>query len=172
MDVDRGFEERNARQRRRLRSVAAALRDDELVAQIENGWTVAMAFAHLAFWDRQRLELMHYWEAGGATDCVYPGDVMNAALAPLLASIAPRVALQMALEAADEVDEHIASRSDQVLAALLARPNPPNLERGWHREHHLDQIARAGMPASLAQQATNDWMQSNIQGGKSLTLAK
>src|SRR5262249_30772819 len=105
--VDRGFIERNAAELSRLLLVARSVSDGDLALRIENGWTVAAAFAHLAFWDRQRLELLRYWAAGGQEDCVYPGDVFNAALLPLLLAVPPRAAVGMAVEAAQAIHTHL-----------------------------------------------------------------
>lgn len=141
--VDRSFIERNRAELTRLHRVARSVSDDDLRVRIENGWTVSAAFGHLAFWDRQRLELLRYWAAGGEVQCVYPGEVFNAALLPLLLALPPRTAVAMAVEAAEAIHAHLTAMSDEAIAEVLARPNPPSLERGWHWEHHLDQIERA-----------------------------
>lgn len=143
MAVDRGFVDRNRVELERLRRVAAAVTDADLALRVENGWTVAAVFAHLAFWDRQRLELLRYWAAGGEQACVYPGDVFNAALLPLILAVPPREAVRSAVEAAEGIADYIAAMSDEAITAVLARPNPPPLERAWHWEGHLDQIDRA-----------------------------
>src|SRR5262245_15244123 len=127
--VDRGFVERNRAELSRLLLVAGSVSDDDLTRRTETGWTVAATFAHLAFWDRQRLELLGYWAAGGEQECVYPGDVFNAALLPLLLAVPPRTAVAMAVEAAEAIHAHLSAVPNEAIAAALARPHPPNLER-------------------------------------------
>ena len=99
--------------------------------------------AHVAFWDRQRLCLMRRWAAGESCTGDYAGDVFNDAMLPLLELIPPALAAAVAVEAAEEVDAFLLSLPDAVIEAALARPDKPNLDRGSHRAHHLDQIEEA-----------------------------
>jgi hypothetical protein len=143
MPVSPEFAESNRSQTARLRALVARLDADSLAHRLPNGWTVAVALAHLAFWDRQRLCLMRAWAAG--VDCTgdYAGDVFNDAMQPLLEAIPPERAAAAAVSAADEVDALLLELPDEVIAAALARSDRPNLDRGSHREHHLDQIEAA-----------------------------
>jgi hypothetical protein len=121
-----------------------------LAVRLGNGWTVGGALAHLAFWDRQRLCLMRRWASGQEATGAYDGDVFNAALQPLLELIPPERAAAAAVQAAEEVDLLLLQVSDAVVEAALARTDAPNLDRGSHREHHLDLVehalAEAGSP--------------------------
>ena len=58
MLVSQAFAESNRSQTERIRRLVAELDDARLKVKLPNGWTVAGALAHLAFWDRQRLNLM------------------------------------------------------------------------------------------------------------------
>jgi hypothetical protein len=49
----------------------------------------------------------------------------------------------MAVQTAEEVDAFLLTVPDEVVEAALARPDRPNLDRGMHREGHLDQIEEA-----------------------------
>jgi hypothetical protein len=125
-------------QRERLRALVARLDAARLAVRLPNGWTVAGALAHLALWDRQRLCLMRRWAAGDMCSGdppgdarQYDGDVFNDAVQPLLELIPPERAAAAAVQAAEVVE------------TALARPDPPNLDRGSHRKHHLDIIAKA-----------------------------
>ena len=46
--MDRPYVAENAQERQRLRSLVGRLTDEELELHLGNGWTVAVAFAHLA----------------------------------------------------------------------------------------------------------------------------
>ena len=94
-----------------------------LGVRLPNGWTVAGALAHIAFWDRQRLCLMRRWAAGDLCSGAYDGDLFNAALQPLLELIPPERAAAAAVQAAEEVDALLLEISDEVVAAALARPD-------------------------------------------------
>jgi mycothiol maleylpyruvate isomerase-like protein len=143
MPVSEAFAASNRRETERLRALVARLDARRLTARLPNGWTVAGALAHLAFWDRQRLCLMRRWAAG--EDCTgdYAGDVFNDAVQPLLEMIAPERAAAAALAVAEEIDAFLLEVADDVVEKALARPDAPNLDRGSHRQHHLDVIDRA-----------------------------
>ncbi len=143
MPVSSAFAESNRTQTERLKRIVRTLDAGRLAARLPNGWTVAGTLAHVAFWDRQRLCLMRRWAAGEEASGAYDGDVFNAALQPLLELIPHERAAAAAVQAADEVDALLLEVSDAVVAAALARPDAPNLDRGSHREGHLDRIEQA-----------------------------
>ncbi|WP_088259543.1 DinB family protein [Fimbriiglobus ruber] len=140
MPISAAFAESNRTQTERLRKLVGRLDDAMLAARQPNGWTVAVALAHLAFWDRQRLCLMRRWAAGNWCNGGYDGELFNETLLPFLEMIPPARAAEVALRTAEEVDAFLLSVPDEVVAAALARPDRPNLDRGSHREGHLDQI--------------------------------
>ncbi len=143
MPVLSAFAESNRSQTERLCQLVQRLDAAALAVRLPNGWSVAGALAHVAFWDRQRLCLMRRWAAGNTGTGAYDGEVFNAALQPLLELIPPERAAQAAVQAAEEVDALLLELPDDVIAAALARPDAPNLDRGSHRAGHLDQIERA-----------------------------
>jgi hypothetical protein len=141
--VSAAFAESNRTQTERLRSLAHRLTSEMLAVRLPNGWTVAVTLAHIAFWDRQRLCLMRRWAAGETCHGGYDGELFNEVLLPFLEAIPPDRAAEMAVEAAEEVDAFLLTVPDEVVVAALARPDRPNLDRGSHREGHLDQIEKA-----------------------------
>jgi hypothetical protein len=150
MPVSKAFAESNRSQRERLRALVARLDAARLAVRLPNGWTVAGALGHLALWDRQRLTLMRRWAAGDmcggdpADEArKYDGDIFNDAVQPLLELIPPERAAAAAVQAAEEVDAFLLEVSDEVVETALARPDAPNLDRGSHRQHHLDIIEKA-----------------------------
>jgi hypothetical protein len=58
MPVSPAFAQSNRSQTERLRRLVGSLDAARLAVRLPNGWTVAGALAHVAFWDRQRLCLM------------------------------------------------------------------------------------------------------------------
>ena len=143
MPVSPDFAESNRRQAERLRKLVARLDASLLAVRLPNGWTVAVALAHIAFWDRQRLCLMRRWAAGGWCDGGYDGELFNEVLLPFLETIPPDRAADLALKTAEEVDAFLLTVPDEVVRAALTRPDRPNLDRGSHREGHLDQVEEA-----------------------------
>jgi hypothetical protein len=53
MTLDRSFIERNRASTDRIRTLATGLTDAEMQQPVGEHWTVAIALAHLAFWDRR-----------------------------------------------------------------------------------------------------------------------
>ncbi len=143
MPISSAFAESNRSQTDRLRRLVDRLTPAMLAVRLPNGWTVAGALGHIAFWDRQRLCLMRRWAAGEIGPGGYDGEVFNAALQPLLELIPPERVAAAAVQTAEEVDAFLLELSTEVVEAALARPDPPNLDRGSHRGYHLDQVEKA-----------------------------
>ena len=143
MPVPAAIAESNRAQTERLRTLALRLTPAMLAVRLSNGWTVAVALAHIAFWDRQRLCLMRRWAAGNWCNGGYDGDLFNEVLLPFLEAMPPDRAVEMAVQTAEAADAFLLTVPDEVVEAALARPDRPNLDRGMHREGHLDQIEEA-----------------------------
>jgi hypothetical protein len=143
MPVSPAFAESNRVQTERLRKLVGRLDAGMLAARLPNGWTVAVALAHVTFWDRQRLCLLRRWAGGDWCNGGYDGELFNEVLLPFPEMIPPDLAAETALRSAEEVDAFLLAVPDEVVAVALARPDRPNLDRGSHREGHLDQIEKA-----------------------------
>ena len=143
MPIPPAVAESNRTQTERLRRLVARLTPDMLAVRLPRGWTVSVALAHLAFWDRQRLCLMQRWAAGQPARGAYDGEVFNDTLLPFLQMIPPEQAAAAAVRSAEEVDAFLLAVPDDVVADALARPDPPNLDRGSHRDYHLERIEQA-----------------------------
>lgn len=150
MPVSQAFAESNRSQTARLRRLVGRLNGRMLAVRLPNGWTVAGALAHLAFWDRHRLCLMSKWAAGKTASGAYDGDVFNDGVQPLLEMIPPERAAAAALAAAEELDALLLEVPTAVVDAALARTDAPNLDRGSHRAHHLDAVENALADAGFA----------------------
>ena len=143
MPVSSAMAESNRNQTERLRRLVPRLNAAMLAVRLPRGWTVAVALAHIAFWDRQRLCLMRRWAAGVQCHGGYDGELFNEVLLPFLEMIPPERAAAAALAAAEEVDAFLLEVSDDVVKTALARPDAPNLDRGSHRAYHLDRAEAA-----------------------------
>ncbi len=143
MPVSREIAESNRSQRARLTKLVQSIDEAGLRTRLPNGWTVAGALGHLAFWDRQRLCLIRRWAAGDIRSGAYDSDVFNDAVQPLLEMIAPERVAAAAMQAAQEIDALLLEMPDEAIDATLARPDAPHLDRGEHRRHHLDRIEAA-----------------------------
>ncbi len=138
------FIEANNASRARLESFVHGLTDEELRRPTSYGGTVAGLLAHLAFWERRVTVLLRRWQAGGVDASPIDPDMINDALAPLLAALAPRAAAELCLAAAAEADAAVAALSPELTAAIKQAMAEGKvfmrLDRSLHREGHLKDL--------------------------------
>jgi len=139
----RPFVTENTRERERLRALVSRLSDEELRLDIGGGWTIAAALAHLAFWDQMSLVRIRQWRRLGVSSSSLDPDVINDALLPLLLSIPPRKAADLAIAAAEAIDHELGQLSPDMIAAIETLGDKRRLFRSIHRDMHLDQIEEA-----------------------------
>ena len=139
MSEDRSYIERNTRERERLRGLVERLDDDELRTPVNEHWTVAAVFGHIAFWDARMLALADKLERGVAfsPSDAEPEDVdwINDASRPLIHAIPPREAARLALSIAEETDARVATLP---------------VERLWPRDPREPALRRAGIAPGRA----------------------
>lgn len=144
MPVDRSYVQDNQAALQRLRSLVERLGDAELARPLPDGWTVAAALAHVAFWDQRALWLLERWDRGEPPRRLDEADVdwINEAAKPLCLALPPRVAARLAVEIGERVDRRLAALSDSRLADNEAAGAPIRVDRAHHRRAHLDEIGR------------------------------
>jgi len=138
--VDRPFVAENAKELQRLRSLAERLTDDELIFPIGNGWTIAVALAHLAFWDQRALFLLRKWKKEGVEASPVDIDITNDALLPLWLAIPPRKAAHLAISSAEAIDRELEQASTELINDITGLGEKFRLYRSFHRKQHLDEI--------------------------------
>jgi hypothetical protein len=138
--MERPFVAENGQQRERLRFLVRRLTDEELSLPLENGWTVAVALAHLAFWDQRSLVLMRRWKMTGVALSPIDPDVTNDSLLPLWLALPPRVAANLAVSAAEAVDRELEEAPPELILAIENLGDRFRLYRSEHRKLHLDHI--------------------------------
>ena len=141
--MDQSYAVENARERQRLQALIASLSDEDLKRPLPNGWSVAITLAHLAFWDRQRLAVLKQWERVGVQPAPADADTINEGVYLLAADLPPRRAAQLAIEAAEAIDQALEHMSADLLTAIEAGGQSRILRRSMHRRAHLDQIEAA-----------------------------
>jgi len=139
------YVERNAASRRRLRALAEGADERYLQSPLGDGWTVAVALAHLAFWDGWVLARWDQYGRDGTVeelpDCVV--DLANAAGLPQWLALAPRRCAELAVDAAEAVDDLIKRLPPAAVEEVIATGRPAMADRSVHRSSHLDDIERA-----------------------------
>ena len=146
MSEDRSYIEENTRERERLRALVERLNEDELGIPVNEYWTVAAVFGHIAFWDARILALADKLERGVpfTSSDTEPEDVdwINDASRPLIHAIPPREAARLALRIAEETDARVASLPTDRL--WPRDPDSPLYAvRASHRGEHLDDVEAA-----------------------------
>ncbi len=142
MTLDRSFVELNRASTQRIRDLAARLSDAELQHPVGEHWTVAIMFAHLAFWDRRVLYVLDITERAGQLTFPQIDIAVNDLSLPLWAAIPPREAARIAIETAETLDK----RLEELSPALLEETynfNKRWVVRSLHRGEHLDEAEAA-----------------------------
>jgi hypothetical protein len=142
MTLDRSFVERNRASTNRIRALAARLSDEELQHPVGEHWTVAIALAHLAFWDRRVMYVLDMTERDGKLFIPEIDIFVNDLSLPLWAAIPPRQAARIAIETAEALDRRLEGFSPALLEEIYAY-NERWVVRALHRGEHLDEVDAA-----------------------------
>jgi len=142
MAVDRSFVEQNRASRERIRRLVDRLSDMELLHPVGEHWTVAIALAHLAFWDRRILYVLDQTEREGKLFIPEIDIFVNDLSLPLWGAIPPREAARLAVETAADVDQRLEAFPPALLEEIYTY-NPRWVVRALHRGEHLDEVDAA-----------------------------
>ena len=137
--MDRGYVQTNRAATERLRALADRLSDEDLQRTFDFGWSVAVALAHIAFFDRRTARLAERWQRDGYGPSPYDPDAINDAMLPAWRLIPPRLAAEEAVAAAVEADEAVANLPDDLLATIR-KQGGIRTDRSEHRNNHLNEI--------------------------------
>jgi hypothetical protein len=143
---DRAYIEENTRERERLRALVERLDETQLHIPVNEYWTVAAVFGHIAFWDARMLALADKLDRGEpfSPSDNEPEDVdwINDASRPLIHAVPPLELARLALQIADETDARMETLP---LDRLWPRDpgSPLYAMRASHRGEHLDDVEAA-----------------------------
>ena len=142
MTLDSSFIERNRASTRRIHDLVARLSDDAMQHRVGEHWTVAIALAHLAFWDRRVIYVLDMTERDGKVFAPNIDVFVNDLSLPLWAAIPPRDAARIAIETAETLDKRLETYSPALLEEIYTY-NKRWVDRGLHRNEHLDEVDAA-----------------------------
>jgi uncharacterized damage-inducible protein DinB len=142
MPLDRSFIERNRASTNRIRALVARLSDAELQQPVGDHWTVAIALAHLAFWDRRVLDILDRTERAGKLVSPEIDIVVNDLALPLWAAMMPREAARIAVETAEALDRRLEGFPPALLEEIHVHTERW-VVRALHRGEHLDEVDAA-----------------------------
>jgi hypothetical protein len=146
MSDERPYIEENTKERDRLRALVDGLSEAELLTPVNEYWTVAAVFGHIAFWDARVLSLADKLERGEAFTAsdAEPEDVdwINDSSRPFMHAVSPIDLARLALEIAEQTDARVATLPVDRL--WPADPQSPLYAvRASHRGEHLDEVETA-----------------------------
>jgi hypothetical protein len=142
MTLDRSFVERNRASTERIRALAASLTDEQMQHRVGEHWTVAIALAHLAFWDRRVMYVLDVTERDGKLFVPEIDIFVNDLSLPLWAAIPPREAARIAIETCGELDRRLENYPPALLEEIHSY-NQRWVVRALHRDGHLDEVDTA-----------------------------
>ena len=142
MVLDRSFVALNRASTDRIRALAARLTDEDLQQRVGEHWTVAIALAHLAFWDRRVMQILDNTEREGRLSLFEIDILVNDISLPLWGAIPPRAAATIAIETAEALDARLAGYPPALLEDVYAY-NRRWVIRALHRNEHLNEVDAA-----------------------------
>jgi hypothetical protein len=148
MAMDYSFVELNRASTDRMRMLAERLSDEEMQHPVGEHWTVAIALAHLAWWDRRVMYVLDMTERDGKLFIPEIDIFVNDLSLPLWAAIPPRAAANIAIETAQTLDQRLEDYSP-VLLEEIYNYNKRWVVRSMHRGEHLDEVDAALRGASV-----------------------
>ena len=142
MPLDLTFAEQNRFSRERIKSLVARLTDEELLTPVGEHWTVAVALAHMVFWDRRVMHVLDMTKRDGKVFVPNLDILVNDLSLPLWKAIPPREAARLCIESAEESDRRL-EEYDRDLLEKIYEYNKRWVVRALHRNEHLDEVDAA-----------------------------
>ena len=142
MAMDKSFVDRNRASTSRIRELVARLSDEEMKHPVGEHWTVSIALAHLAFWDRRIMYVLDMTERDRKLFIPEIDIFVNDLSLPLWAAIPPRDSARITIETAETLDKRLEAFSPALLEEIYAY-NQRWVVRALHRGEHLDEVDAA-----------------------------
>ena len=142
MTLDTTYIEQNRASTERIRALAGRLSDDEMQTKVGEHWTVAIALAYLAWWDRRVLYVLDMTARAGKLFVPEIDIFVNDLSLPLWAVIPPRDAARICIETSQMLDKQLEEYSPALLEEIF-NYNKRWVVRALHRNEHLDEVDTA-----------------------------
>jgi hypothetical protein len=142
MPLDPTYKDLNRASTERIKKLAASLTDEEMQTRVGEHWTVSIALAHLAFWDRRVIYLLDETAKGGKLFVHEIDVIVNDLSLPFWAAIPAREAARIAVETSEELDQRLEVYPQELLEEIY-NYNKRWVVRALHRNEHLDEVDAA-----------------------------
>jgi len=148
MALDPTYIEQNRASTERIRALIARLSDEEMQTKVGEHWTVSVALAHLAWWDRRVMYVLDMTEKDNKLFIPEIDIFVNDLSLPLWAVIPPRDAARICIETSETLDKQLEEYSQELLEEIY-NYNKRWVIRALHRNEHLDEVD-AALKAAMA----------------------
>jgi len=142
MLLDPSYKELNRASTERIKNLAASLTDEEMQTRVGKHWTVSIALAHLAWWDRRVMYVLDMTAKDGKLFIPEIDVFVNDLSLPLWAAIPPREAARIAIETSEYLDQQLEGYPPLLLEEIY-NYNKRWVIRALHRNEHLDEVDAA-----------------------------
>lgn len=140
--LDRSFVEQNRASAERMRALANRCSDAEMQTRVGEHWTVAIVYAHLAWWDRRVMYVLDMTEKNGKLFIPEIDVFVNDLSLPFWAALPPREAVRIALETVETLDKRLENYPPALLEEIKTY-NKRWVNRSLHRGEHLAEAEAA-----------------------------
>jgi hypothetical protein len=142
MTLDTTYIEQNHASTERIRTLIARLSDEEMQTKVGEHWTVSIALAHLAWWDRRVMYVLDMTEKDNKLFIPEIDIFVNDLSLPLWAVIPPRDAARICIETSETLDKRLEEYSQELLEEIY-NYNKRLVIRALHRNEHLNEVDTA-----------------------------
>lgn len=139
MPIDASYIKHNRASTERIRALVERLSDEEMKTKVGEHWTVSIALAHLAFWDRRVMHILDMTEKDGRLFDLEINIAVNDLSLPLWEVIPARDAARICIETSEALDKRLEEYSPQMLEEIYNH-NKRWVVRALHRNEHLDEV--------------------------------
>ena len=140
--LDKTYIELNLASRERMRTLAESLSDKEMQTKVGEHWTVAIVYAHIAWWDRRVMYVLDMSEKDGKLFVPEIDIFVNDLSLPLWAAVPAREAVRIAMESAEALDKRLEEYPESLLEKIHEY-NERWVVRALHRNEHLNEAELA-----------------------------
>lgn len=142
MPIDPSYNRFNRASTERIKKLVAHLTDEEMQTRVGEHWTVAIALAHLAWWDRRVMYVLDMTAQDGKLFIPLIDIFVNDLSLPFWAAIPPREAARIAIETSEDLDQRLETYPQDLLEEIYNHNNRWVI-RALHRNEHLDEVDAA-----------------------------
>src|SRR5687768_7847094 len=107
MTLDLTYKEQNRASTERIRALVTRLSQEEMQTKVGEHWTVSIALAHLAWWDRRVMYVLDMTQRDGKLFIPEIDIFVNDLSLPLWAVIPPRDAARICIETSETLDAQL-----------------------------------------------------------------